>query len=292
VAIERQLGGTDVATLSYVGSAGHNLLRREAYLQPDALLSETILATNHGSSDYQALQAQYRRRLARGLRGMATYTWAHSIDNGSWDSSLMLVYPGAAQQDRGSSNFDVRHSATLAMAYELPGALRGWSVDGILRARTGFPIDVLNVENAFGLAFDNAIRPNLMPGVPIWLNDSGAPGGRRLNRNAFSLPDGGIQGSLGRNVISGFGMYQADMALRKQFVVMGDRSLQFRVEAFNVTNHVNFADPVRYLSGGLFGESASLLNLMLGTGSPHSGLTPAFQAGGPRSVQLSLQFRF
>ncbi len=48
----------------------------------------------------------------------------------------------------------------------------------------------------------------------------------------------------------------------------------------NVTNHGNFADPVRYLSSGFFGESVSLLNLMLGTGSPHSGLTPAFQAGG------------
>jgi hypothetical protein len=113
-----------------------------------------------------------------------------------------------------------------------------------------------------------------------------------LNRNAFSLPSGGIQGSLGRNAVTGLGMYQIDLALRKQFMVMGDRSLQFRVEAFNVMNHVNFADPVRYLSSGLFGESVSLLNLMLGTGTPHSGLTPAFQAGGSRSVQLSLQLRF
>ena len=292
VAIERQLAGTGVATISYVGSAGHNLLRREAYLQPDAVLSETILATNHGLSDYHALQAQYRRRLARGLRGVATYTWSHSIDNGSWDSSLMLVYPGAARQDHGSSNFDVRHSATLAMAYELPGPLRGWSADGILRTRTGFPIDILSVENTLGLAFDNVIRPDLAPGAPIWLRDSGAPGGRRLNRNAFSLPDGLIQGSLGRNAVAGFGMYQIDLGLRKQFVLLGDRSLQLRAEAFNVTNHVTFADPVRYLSSGLFGQSTSLLSMMLGTGSPRSGLTPAFQAGGPRSIQLSLQFRF
>jgi hypothetical protein len=213
----------------------------------------------------------------------------------------MLVYPGAAARDRGSSNFDVRHAATLAIAYELPGirsptalrdALRGWSVDGILRARTGFPIDILSTENAFGLGFDNAIRPNLALGAPIWLDDSGAPGGRRLNREAFSLPDGGKQGSLGRNAIVGLGMYQIDLALRKHFVLVGDRSLQVRVEAFNMTNHVNFADPVRFLSSGVFGESVSLLNLMLGTGSPHSGLTPAFQAGGPRSVQLVLQLRF
>jgi hypothetical protein len=294
VAIERQLAGADVATISYVGSAGHNLLRREAYLQSDTLLSETILATNHGSSDYHALQVQYRRRLARGLRGVATYTWSHSIDNSSWDSSLMLDYPGAATRDRASSNFDVRHAAAIAMAYELPGIrpLRGWSVDGILRARTGFPIDILGAENTFGLGFDNAIRPNLVSGAPVWLSDSGAPGGRRLNRDAFSLPDAGIQGSLGRNAIAGFGMYQIDLALRRHFVLTGERSLQLRVEAFNVANHVNFADPLRFLSSGAFGEPLSLLNLMLGTGSPHSGLTPAFQAGGPRSVQLVLQLRF
>ena len=113
-----------------------------------------------------------------------------------------------------------------------------------------------------------------------------------MNRDAFRLPDGGIEGNLGRNAIAGFGMYQIDLALRKHFVLIGDRSLQVRLEAFNVTNHVNFADPVRFLSSGIFGESVSPLSLMLGTGSPHSGLTPAFQVGGPRSLQLVVQLHF
>ena len=294
VALERQFAGSHAATLSYIGSTGHRLLRREGYLQPDTPFTELVLATNHGASDYQALQAQYRRRLARGLRGIATYTWAHSIDNGSYDSSLMLIYPGSpATQDRGSSSFDVRHAATVAMVYELPGAaLRGWSMAGILRTRSGFPIDILSAGNTFGLGFDNASRPDLAAKVPIWLDDPQAPGGRRLNRNAFHLPAGAAQGTLGRNAIAGFGMYQLDLALRKNFVLLGERSLQVRAEAFNLTNHANFADPVRLLSNGLFGEPVSLLNQMLGTGSPHSGLSPAFQAGGPRSVQLGLQFRF
>jgi hypothetical protein len=294
VALEHQFAGSHAATLSYIGSTGHRLLRREAYLQPNTEFTELVLATNHGSSDYEALQAQYRRRLARGLRGVATYTWAHSIDNGSWDSSLMLIYPGStAARDRGSSSFDVRHAATAAMVYELPGAaLRGWSVAGIFRTRTGFPIDILSAGNTFGLGFDNANRPDLAANVPIWLDDSQAPGGRRLNRDAFRLPSGAVQGTLGRNAIEGFGMYQLDLALRKNLVLVGERSLQVRAEAFNLTNHANFADPVRLLSNGLFGEPVSLLNQMLGTGSPHSGLSPAFQAGGPRSVQLGLQLRF
>jgi hypothetical protein len=55
---------------------------------------------------------------------------------------------------------------------------------------------------------------------------------------------------------------------------------------------VNFADPVRFLSSGLFGEPASLLNMMLGSGSPNSGLAPALQSGGPRTLQLGLRARF
>jgi hypothetical protein len=294
VALERQFAGSHVAAISYIGSTGHHLLRREGYLQPRTEFTDSILATNHGSSNYHALQAQYQRRLARGLRGVAGYTWSHSVDNGSWDSSLMLVYPDlTGAQDRGSSSFDVRHAATVAMTYELPGAaLRGWSIAGILRARSGFPIDVISAENSFGLGFDNATRPNVVRRIPIWVDDVNAAGGRRLNRDAFSIPAAGLKGSLGRNAISGLGMYQVDLALRKQFVLLGDRSLQVRLEAFNLTNHPSFADPVRFLSSGFFGESVSLLNQMLGTGSPHSGLTPAFQAGGPRSVQLGIQLRF
>jgi hypothetical protein len=53
-----------------------------------------------------------------------------------------------------------------------------------------------------------------------------------------------------------------------------------------------FADPGRYLSSPMFGESSSPLNLMLGSGSPASGQSPAFQMGGSRSVQLSLRLSF
>ena len=50
--------------------------------------------------------------------------------------------------------------------------------------------------------------------------------------------------------------------------------IQVRLEAFNVLNQANFADPVKYLSSAVFGQSTSMLNLMLGTGSPGSGLVP------------------
>jgi len=68
--------------------------------------------------------------------------------------------------------------------------------------------------------------------------------------------------------------------------------IQVRLEAFNALNQANFADPVKFLSSAVFGQSTSMLNLMLGTGSPGSGLSPILQTGGPRSLQGTVRFRF
>jgi hypothetical protein len=165
-------------------------------------------------------------------------------------------------------------------------------MDGMFRARTGFPINVLSAEQFMGVSFENVFRPNLVPGQPVWITDQSAPGGRRINPAAFQVAPGNIQGDLGRNALTGFGMSQLDLALRREFEVGEKRSLQFRIEAFNALNHANFADPIRFLASPLFGQSSSMLNLMLGAGSPGSGLAPIFQSGGPRSLQLTVRFRF
>jgi hypothetical protein len=151
---------------------------------------------------------------------------------------------------------------------------------------------VLDVENAMGLNFANAFRPDRLGQAPVWIADNGAPGGRRLNPAAFRDAANARQGTLGRNAIRGFGTHQVDLALRREFKLEPRVALQLRIEAFNAFNHPNFADPVRFLSSPLFGTSTSMLNLMLGTGSPGSGLAPVYQSGGPRSVQVSLRLRF
>jgi hypothetical protein len=87
-------------------------------------------------------------------------------------------------------------------------------------------------------------------------------------------------------------MSQLDLALRRDFSLSEKRSIQLRLEAYNALNHPNFADPIRFLASPLFGQSPSMLNLMLGTGSPGSGLAPLFQTGGPRSLQITVRFRF
>ena len=68
--------------------------------------------------------------------------------------------------------------------------------------------------------------------------------------------------------------------------------LQFRAEAYNMSNSPSFADPVRVLASPLFGTSTSMMNLMLGAGRPNSGLSPAFQSGGSRVYQAGFTLRF
>lgn len=292
--VERALRPSDFVAISYVGSSGRNLLRREGWFRPNTRMADVAVATNNGRSSYHGLQAQYRRMVARGLQGLASYAWSHSVDNGSWDSGVALVTPELpAHNDRGSSSFDVRHTFSAALTWDVPGPLRNWTASGIFRARTGFPVDVLTADNPFGLGFDNVTRPDLVPGMPVWLDDANAPGGRRLNAAAFRrVPLQRVQGTLGRNAITGFGMWQLDFALARQFNLSESVSLQFRADAANLLNRASFADPVRHLDNPLFGLPVSTLDLMLGSGSPRSGLSPAFQAGTPRTLQLGLRLVF
>lgn len=302
VSLERAWRDRDIVSLGYVGSSGRDLLRRElGDPQGDSLVS-VAMATNGGRSDYHALQLQYRHRLGHGVQSLLSYAWSHSIDNGSTDSALFWTIPGLGPEaDRGSSDFDARHVLTAAVSYDLrhlPFSSRwrhvfsDWSLDGIFRARSGFPINILHADDFLSLSFANAFRPDLVAGTPIWTQDANSPGGRRLNPAAFTLPVSFAQGTLGRNAIRGFGMSQLDAAVHRDFTLKEGFSVQLRAEVFNALNHASFSDPVRFLNDPYFGQSTAMLNLMLGGGRPNAGLTPAFQTGGPRSVQVALRFRF
>jgi hypothetical protein len=280
VSVEHAYRGSDVVSASYVGSAGRRLLRREATLQPETMVALTPTATNNGRSDFEALELQYRRKLAAGLQGLASYTWSHSIDNGSWDSGIYLPQTGRGS-DRGASAFDLRHSFSTGLDYRAP---HHWKLSAFISARSGFPIDVLASENFLGLSFDDFKRPDVASGVPSWIHG-------RLNPAAFTIPASSQQGNLGRNAITGFGMGQLDLALGREFAVREESAIELRIEAFNVTNHTQFGDPVRYLDSPLFGQPVSMLNLMLGSGTPHSGIAPAFQAGAPRILQITVRFK-
>jgi hypothetical protein len=293
LSVEHAFGTHDVLSAGYLGAAGRHLLRREFGGPGSSPTSYVALTTNNAFSNYHSLQLQYRRRMAAGLEASAAYAWSHSIDNDSSDSSLVWTAPGVS--DKGSSDYDLRQSFTATATYEIaarPRALKGWAIDTVWRARTGFPITVLSADEYLGINLTNAFRPDLNFGVPLWITDANSAGGRRLNPAAFTATAPKQQGTLGRNPISGFGMTQLDLALRREFRFTDRCRLQFRLESYNALNHPNFADAIPYLNSPVFGESISMLNLMLGTGSPGSGLAPILQTGGARSVQASLRFQF
>lgn len=290
VSVERALADGEMVSAGYAGSAGRRLLRREMGGAGSTQSSWVALATNHGVSDYHGLQLLYRRKLKQRLQMLAAYNWSHSIDNSSTDALVHWAGGGLTPaSDRGSSDFDVRHAFSAAFTYELP---KRWALDGIFRARSGFPLTVFGAERHAGLIFANVFRPDLLPGRLAWVADPGAPGGKRLDGGAFRMAGEARQGNLGRNALAGFGMSQADLALRRQFRLSERGILELRIEAFNAFNQANFGDPAKYLVSPLFGQSSSMLNLMLGTGSPASGLAPMFQSGGARSAQVTLRLRF
>ncbi len=298
--LDQALGARDVLSVSYAGSIGHRLLRREIGGLGNTVTAQFALTTNHGASTYQGFQAQYRRKLPQGLQALVSYSWAHALDNDSSDAFLVWTGAGSpAARDHASSDFDLRHTATAALTYEFPEGragmgrwLGGWAIDSMARVRSGFPISVQANEQYQGVALANAFRPNQILKQPIWIDDASAPAGRRLNAAAFQAAPAGVQGTLGRNSIAGFGMGQVDLAIRREFRWKEKRAIQVRLEAFNALNQANFADPVKYLSSSLFGQSTSMVNLMLGSGSPGSGLAPTLQTGGPRSLQGTIRFRF
>jgi hypothetical protein len=311
VALEKALSSKHVVSLAYVAAAGRKLLREDVLLNPNPNFTVVRLTTNGAESSYHSLQAQYFRRLSRGLQALAAYTWSHSIDNASSDSLARLrITQGQIgvnvtflpNSDRGPSDFDVRHLLTAAASYNLPAVslgplgkllTRDWSIDAIVRARTATPVNVVARADLIG---DNLLlelqRPDLVPDVPLYLDDPTVAGGRRFNRAAFRVPIGLRQGTLPYNALRGFGARQLDLAARREFKWGEQLKLQFKAEIFNIFNHPNFGNPNNLLPGTMFGQSTQMLDRSLGSGGINGGLSPIYQIGGPRSVQLAVKLLF
>jgi len=306
-AVERTLGKADVLTLTYLGAAGRKLMRQDIYNAPNPnFTGEFDVMRNGADSSYQALQAQYRHRFTHGLQILVSYTWAHSIDDASSDAYYLHAPPGSAasSQERGSSDYDIRHTFSGAVSYNIPAPGRGiwkaifgnWSTDSIVYARSAPPVNVVTGLNPFaGTPLSGASsvqRPNLVSGAPLWIADPNVAGGKRINKAAFTIPTGPVQGNLGRNALNGFGATQVDLTLRRQFKLRERLSLQARADLFNIFNHPNFGPPINYLSSPLFGQSTQMLGASLGSGGQSGGLNPLYQIGGPRSAQLAIKLQF
>jgi len=320
VALEQTLGSSQSLSFTYVGAIGRDLLRVANLFIPQNVnpnFQSVSITDNTATSDYHALQLKFQRRLSRGLQALASYSLSHSIDIASTDSSAGNVNtPGTVASpklDRGNSDFDIRHSFTAGVTYDLPAprpqkfvraAFGGWSVDTFVLARSAPPFDVVRATSfAAGVAL--APRPDVITGVPLELFGPQYPGGKIFNSAAFTPAPKGQQGNLqqgnfGRNVLRGFGATQVDVAFQRQFHFTERLGLRFRSEFFNIFNHPNFGPPNNILgnfltgvwTNPLFGHSTQTLASSLGSGGANGGFNPLYQIGGPRSIQLALKLQF
>jgi Carboxypeptidase regulatory-like domain/TonB dependent receptor len=325
VSLQQGIGQDRSVQVSYVGNVGSDLLRRDM-LQPamggNPDFQYLDVVTNQDHSNYNSLQAQVKQQLWHHFQFLASYTWAHALDNGSGvgvPTPYFTVYN--PDWDYGNSDYDVRHSFSAAVTYELPGtrggngllryASNGWALDSLLRANSAQPINITTGQFSFGLLWNNdAIdqRPNIVSGTPLYVsgaecqaanNGAPCPGGRRLNPDHFSAPtDLFTQGNLGRNQLRGYRAVQEDLAVRRNFPIHDTVSVEFRAEAFNIFNHPMFgdvgtqSDGRNLLSNSLFGISAHSLADSLGSGGADGGLSSLYQIGSPRSMQFALKVKF
>jgi len=299
-AIDQGLGKFQALSVSYVASHGTRLPQENEYDGPtigNPNASSFFLFENGLTSDYGSLQLQFRRRLSQGLTALGSYTWSHCIDYGS--QNYLFAY------QRGNCDFDVRHNFSAALSYDIPGPAENgllqrltshWGVDGRFMARTAFPVTLDGLatpDPATGQYYYGGL--NLVPGQPVYIygsqcaavyaNGLVCPGGRAVNPNAFAEPASG-PGNAPRNFVRGFGAWQWDMAVRREFPVYERLKLQFRAEAFNIFNHPNFGNVNPDFGEATFGQATGTLATTLGI------LSPLYQMGGPRSMQFALKLTF
>lgn len=323
VALEQSLGARQSVTVTYAGALGRNQFLTYAYPALSNTASGANLPqgyeafANAGKSSYHSLQSLFNRRLSAGIQVMASYVWAHSIDTASLDTATIpnpsLIPTGG---ERGSSDFDIRHSFQTGLNYSMPklhmgrvgNAILGhWGSDIIFRARTAPPINVID-GNAYFSQLYPTIKINTRPdltGGPIYLYGSQCaaaygspcPGGWALNPDSKTSLAAGIpaafirpqatcpvtgvclsptQGGLGRNTLRGYGWNELDFTLRREFPITEKIKLQFRADFFNILNHPAFAFAPGATSLNVANAAFGRTNTMLDNALASSGGVPAF----------------
>ena len=250
----------------------------QGYLWPSPVGSGTRLNPHVGSirqltwgdsSNYNSLDMVLRRQFAHGLQLHGAFTWQKSIDG--YSSS---VFPTQFQNststlfinrhlNRGLSDFDVGRVATVHGLWQLPkvraatpalkALTNGWEVAGIFTISDGMPFTPLISGDAVGENSSGSYDvPNRVVGPAcMHLTNPGDPN-RYINLACYSFPvPATLLGNAGRNSLIGPGLAELDYSVSRNFAmpsISESARLQFRAEAFNLTNSANFEPPLPNIS--------------------------------------------
>jgi hypothetical protein len=332
VSIQRELAANMVATASYVGTRGHNILIIQqanpgnpalclSVSEPNQVApgsatcgpfgengvyttasgtvihgTRTVLGSNYGTMTRQVSEGYSRYnglelnlRYAKGAASvLAGYTLSKSVDVAS--NLGEQVNPFDITKSEAPSAFDMRHNFVVSYSYELPldrianrahAWTSGWTLSGTTRLSSGFPVTLYNPTDTsllgtFGNGVNNNLvdTPNLAPGCDLRINHDPA-NGQAFNTDCFSLPALGQVGNAPRRLFYGPGIENVDLAVIKRVTFDRTRTLDVRLEAFNVFNHPQF-----YGAGAVDGNIAS----------PTFGNIVA--AAAPRFIQLAAKVAF
>jgi len=239
------------------------------------------------NSNYNALETTLRYQY-NGSQFLLSYTYAKSIDQGS--NLGEQVDPLNPRQTRTISAWDQRQTFVASYTWALPIAsivrrfnrlTNDWIFSGTTRFAAGFPVTLYdNSDNSLLGTLGNGVNnylldtPQQLAG-PLKINTNGRNGRPAFNTALFPEENLGQLGNAKRRVFYGPGINNFDLTLQKTVRLAESKSLEFRVEAFNVFNHAQFYGPASVdgqVEDPNFGQIVS--------------------AAAPRLVQLVAKFNF
>lgn len=318
--LQREVTSSSVVKVGYVGSRG-NHLGRLIEGNPAAFPSGARPNPNFGSiaryltdaqSFFNSLQASWEQRAMKGLSFQVNYNYSHSIDDSSGYNPSDAVNDSGKSQDgnnrkgsRGRSGFDIRQNLVFNFLYELPfgpgkalghdatgvagKVLGGWQLSGIGSFHSNVPFTpVLGFDNAGTGSIVLSDRPNLIGNPFSGTCSDGAPVKTVTcwyNPAAYATPPAGSFGDAGRNSLPGPDFRTFDLALLKNTNFGENRSVEFRLEFFNLTNHPNFAVPTNTTGPNGSGGNGDAVGLS-GAGQIFSTVSSS------RQIQVGLKIKF
>jgi len=243
----------------------------------------SVLYKAEGISNYDALQAQVRKRLSNGLQFTASYTWSHALDEqsglGLFVTGNNPIIPG---QNYASADFDQTHVFLINYSYTVPKfpqnkvltqVLSNWTLGGQTVAQSGQPYSVYDFSGSVGSLYfgtDDEIANPIVPlapgvtakqaqlqgttgvnaGKPVldatkFLPQFVAPGTNGVPPcdSSGCDPYESLYGTTGRNMFRGPFQVRFDMSLAKEIRIRERYDLRFEADAFNIFNQPDFDTP-------------------------------------------------
>jgi hypothetical protein len=280
--VQREIMRDTVLDIGYVGTRGSDLYGTLNINQPAPgpgavqgrrpypAFAAINMTENVFSSHYDGLEVRLEKRLSKGMHFLASYTYSKSYDNSSASGGTNTPqYAYNLADNWGLSAFDRRDRLVLSYLYDLPfgnkrqylsklpgwadAVLGGWKLNGVFTYQSGLPFTpVLPTDNSnTGQLADwpNVVGNPLQstPGCQVhtptcWVNPA-----------AFAAAPKYTFGDIQRDSLEGPSLHEWDFAMLKDFTIAESRRLEFRAEAFNLLNNVNFDNPTNTI-GSSFGR--------------------------------------